>query len=114
MQGVTNTKTILKCNCGHRVITKDVLQTGLYLNLAGPSFVYVRFRCARCKKRGEQLIQEDKWDPAVLSQSTGELGEDELRRFREMGPITADEIIGFHECLDQLDLAEEEEEAESA
>jgi len=93
----------VRCNCGHRVISKDVLQTGLYLNLVGPSFVYVRFRCARCKRVGEQLIQEDRWDPAVLTQPLAELSESERSRFTQLGPITPEEVLEFHQRLEQLE-----------
>ena len=54
--GSCNTmKSVIKCNCGHRVLAKDVMQTGYYLRLVGPSFVYVKFRCSHCKKLGEQF-----------------------------------------------------------
>jgi len=93
---------MIKCNCGHRVIARDVLQTGYYLSLFGPSFVYVRFRCSRCKRVGEQLVQEEKWDPSILSQPVGELSDRERKRFEEMGPIRPDEVVDFHFALEQL------------
>lgn len=84
-----------------------MLQTGLYFNLSGPSYVYVRFRCNRCKRMGEQLINEDKWDPEILSQPVTELSEEERRRFENLGPITPEEVIDFHQRLENLDdLAE--------
>jgi len=99
---------MIKCNCGHRVIARDVLQTGYYLSLFGPSFVYVRFRCSRCKKVGEQLVQEEKWDPSILSQPSTELPEPERKRFEEMGPISTDEIVDFHFAIEQLAALPEE------
>ena len=95
-------KTIIKCNCGHRILKKDVLQTGLYLSASGPSYVYVRFRCGRCKRVGEQLVQECNWDPAVLQRAEVRMSEGELRRFDAMGEITAEEVIGFHYALAEL------------
>jgi DNA-directed RNA polymerase subunit RPC12/RpoP len=107
----------IKCACGHRVVRKDVLQTGLYLSVLGPSYIYVRYRCGRCKRVGEKLVEQEAWDPSVLradrrSNRPG-LSKAEIRRFAKMGEITADEIIDFHYALDGLS-AELEEEVESA
>jgi DNA-directed RNA polymerase subunit RPC12/RpoP len=95
--------TVIRCNCGHRIGNRDVLQRGYYLSLLGPSFIYVRYRCSRCKRVGEKLVQEEKWDPAVLDQAAVELSEDELHKFKTMGPIGADEIVDFHFALANLD-----------
>jgi len=98
-----SSSTVIKCNCGHRIGNRDVLQRGYYLSLLGPSFIYVRYRCSRCKRVGEKLVQEEKWDPAVLEQASVELGEEELRKFDKLGPIGADEIVDFHFALSKLD-----------
>lgn len=79
-----------------------MIQTGLYLSASGPSYVYVRFRCGRCKRVGEQLVQESNWDPAVLQHTEVRMSEDEVRRYEAMGEITADEVIAFHFALDRL------------
>jgi hypothetical protein len=84
-----------------------VIQTGLYLSASGPSYVYVRFRCGRCRRVGEQLVQESNWDPAVLQHAEPQLSEDEWRRFEAMGEITADEVIQFHYALHRLSADEE-------
>jgi hypothetical protein len=79
-----------------------VIQTGLYLSASGPSYVYVRFRCGRCKRVGEQLVQENNWDPTVLQHTEVQMSEEELRRYSRMGEITAEEVIGFHYALEHL------------
>jgi hypothetical protein len=79
-----------------------VIQTGLYLSGAGPSYVYVRFRCGRCRRVGEQLVQEGNWDPTVLQRSELRVSERELQRFAEMGEITPEEVVAFHYALDHL------------
>jgi hypothetical protein len=84
-----------------------VIQTGLYLSASGPSYVYVRFRCGRCRRVGEQLVQESNWDPAVLQHAEPQLSEDEWRRFEAMGDITADEVIQFHYALRRLSIDDE-------
>jgi len=98
----TINRTVIRCNCGHRVLRGDVIQTGLYMSVLGPNWVYVRFRCGRCKRVREQLIQEADWDPSVLLHCGAEVSEADLLRFERMGEITPDEIIEFHYALEQL------------
>lgn len=95
-------KPIIKCNCGQRIVAKDVLQTGHYLRLFGPSFVYVKFRCSRCKKLGEQFVEQDKWDETVLRDVPSEQTPEERKRFQSLGQIDMDEVIDFHFALDEL------------
>ena len=89
---------------------RDVVQTGLYLSVLGPSYVYVRYRCGRCKRMGEKLVEQGEWDPTVLQAGRKGPSEDELRRFSDMGDITADEVIDFHFAIESL-ASECEEEA---
>jgi len=62
----------------------------------------VRFRCGRCRRVGEQLVQESNWDPTVLQHIEVRMSEDELRRFSEMGEITPDEVVEFHYGVGKL------------
>ena len=68
---MSNMRTSIKCNCGQRIIAKDVVQHGYYLRLFGPSFVYVKFRCSRCKKLGEQFIKQEEWEDGILKDQSG-------------------------------------------
>ncbi len=86
-----------------------MIQTGLYLSVLGPSFVYVRYRCGRCKRVGEKLVQEEAWDPSVLGASPPRASESDRHRFEEMGEITPEEVIDFHYALDRLSADSEEE-----
>ena len=97
-------KATIKCNCGQRVIAKDVMQTGYYLRLFGPSFVYVKFRCPRCKKLGEQFVKQEDWEDGILNDISSEISDSEKERLRSMGPISVHEQIDFHFRL-QNDLA---------
>lgn len=94
--------TIIRCSCGHRVVRRDVIQTGLYLSVLGSSYVYVRYRCGRCRRMGEQLVEQESWDPAVLQPAPRPRARVDLQRFASMGEITADEIIAFHYGLTTL------------
>jgi hypothetical protein len=87
-------KSMIKCNCGQRILAKDVMQTGYYLRLFGPSFVYVKFRCSRCKKLGEQFVKQEEWEDGILHDIPSEMGCDEKQKFDDMGKI------GIHECID--------------
>ena len=97
-----STKSTIKCNCGQRIISKDVMQTGYYLRLFGPSFVYVKFRCSRCKKLGEQFVKQEDWEDGILRDLPSERTVDEKTKFEEMWPIDIHEAIQAHFQLDDL------------
>lgn len=89
-------KTLVKCNCGQRIVAKDVMQTGYYLRLSGPNFVYVKFRCSRCKKLGEQFVKQEDWEGGILRDVPNELSDHERQRFGRLGPISVNEVIEAH------------------
>src|SRR5262249_17564381 len=88
------------CLCGRRVGAKDVLRGSWYVRVFGPSFMYLKFRCSRCKRLGEKFIEQDKWDDTILRDIPSELSIDEKKRFDKLGPISVDEQIDFHFSLD--------------
>ena len=97
-----STRTMIKCNCGHRIIAKDVMQTGYYLRLVGPSFVYVKYRCSRCKKLGEQFVKQEEWEDGILCDIPNEVAPEEQKRFGEMGGINIHECIDAHFALEEM------------
>ena len=97
-------KTAIKCNCGQRIGQKDVMQTGYYMRMFGPSFVYVKFRCSRCKKLGEQFVKQEDWEEGILKDPTAEPTSTEKERFTAMGPIGMPELVQFHNALDEPDV----------
>ena len=99
---MSNMRTSIKCNCGQRIIAKDVMQHGYYLRLFGPSFVYVKFRCSHCKKLGEQFIKQEEWEEGILKDSTIELSHDEKEQFTAQGAISINEVIDFHFELEKM------------
>jgi len=99
---MSNMRTSIKCNCGQRIIAKDVVQHGYYLRLFGPSFVYVKFRCSRCKKLGEQFIKQEEWEDGILKEVATELSTDERDYFAGQGAIDINEVIDFHFALENL------------
>lgn len=96
-------KTTLKCNCGQRIFSRDVMQQGYYVRQFGPSYVYIKFRCCRCKKLGEHFIKQEDWEEGLLRDASTELNPSEKSRFESLGKITVDEMIDFHYRLETLD-----------
>ena len=99
---MSNMRTSIKCNCGQRIIAKDVVQHGYYLRLFGPSFVYVKFRCSRCKKLGEQFIKQEEWEEGILKEGAVEVAPEETTQFTALGPIDINEVLNFHFELENL------------
>ncbi|MHB1001105.1 MAG: hypothetical protein ACYC27_17825 [Armatimonadota bacterium] len=97
-------KPTIKCNCGQKIVSKDVMQTGYYLRLFGPSFVYVKFRCSRCKKLGEQFVKQEDWEDGILKDIHAEVNQVEKQEFQAMGPISMHEQIDFHFNLEEPDV----------
>jgi hypothetical protein len=95
-------KTTIKCNCGQRVFSRDVMQQGYYVRQFGPSYVYIKFRCSRCKKLGEHFIKQEDWEEGMLRDGVLEVNPVEKNRFEGLGKITIDEMINFHYELEQL------------
>jgi DNA-directed RNA polymerase subunit RPC12/RpoP len=99
---MSSIRTSVKCPCGKRVVSRDVMQTGYYLRLFGPSYVYVKYRCSRCRKLGEQFIKQEEWESGILKDSTEELAHDDKERFDSLGTIDINEVIDFHFALENL------------
>jgi DNA-directed RNA polymerase subunit RPC12/RpoP len=96
--------TAVRCHCGQRIVAKDVLQRSWYVRVFGPSFMYLKFRCSRCKRLGEKFIEQDKWDDTILRDIPSEVSLDEKKRFDKLGKICVDEQIDFHFALEEPDL----------
>lgn len=95
-------KNALKCNCGQPIQEKDVMQTGLYARMFGPSFVYVRYRCSRCKRKLEKFVKQDEWNESALFDNPHEANDTEQSAFEQMGPIEMNEQFEFHEHLNTM------------
>lgn len=96
-------KTSLKCHCGQRVLRRDVMQQGYYMRQYGPSYVYIKFRCSRCKKLGEHFVKQEEWEEGALAETATEISPNESERVAKLGAITLDEMREFHRALEKLD-----------
>jgi len=91
---------MFRCECGHEVGRHDVLQVGVILRPHRPICVIFKFRCPRCGRIGERLVEYPHLAAFIPSRAAVREGDEE--RFREMGPITVDEVIEFHRQLKRL------------
>jgi hypothetical protein len=80
------------------------MQQGYYMRQFGPSYVYIKYRCSRCKKLGEHFVKQEEWEENLLHETTSEVMENERSRFTQLGAITLDEMKQFHHALEHLDL----------
>ena len=94
-------KAIVRCHCGHQVLAKEVLRTDLYERASGREYVYVKYRCRRCKRLGEAFVAENRWDWSVLEPARNEMTEAERDLFLDRAPISEVEYLEF-----QVDLRE--------
>lgn len=99
-------RTALRCTCGQRIGEREVLRAGYYPRPFGPSYVLVRYRCSRCRRRGEKFLRQEEWDQGILSDATLELDVPARTSFATQGPITMREQADFHHQLDSLGLQE--------
>lgn len=92
-------KAVIRCKCGHRIVQKEVVQTGLYWRQYASSYVYVKYRCSHCKQFGEQLVDESVWDASILQDYADELTDAERERFQKLAQIDVNGLIDFHRQL---------------
>lgn len=108
-------KALVRCRCGHQVLAREVLRTDLYERSMGREYVYVKFRCKRCKRMGEAFVAESRWDWSILEPAPGEMSSEERDRFLDMEEISETEVEAFHRQLENLSsLAELNDTTEAA
>lgn len=96
------TRLIIRCSsCGKRIFQRNILQVSFYFRLSGQSIVSIKYKCPRCRKVGEYLVEEKKWNASLLLASKGEFTMEELEKFSRMEKITPDEVLDFHLQLER-------------
>lgn len=78
------------------------MQQGIYMRQAGPNYVYIKYRCSRCKKLGELYVKHEEWQDSLLHEHTSEQTQDERQRFTQLGAITLAEMRRFHHALEDM------------
>jgi hypothetical protein len=89
------------------VLAKEVLRTDLYERPSGRNYIYVKFRCKRCKRMGETFVAENRWDWSIFEPNRNEMSERERDQFAGRAPVTVTEILDFHRHLQTLDRMED-------
>jgi DNA-directed RNA polymerase subunit RPC12/RpoP len=90
----------LHCRCGTRILTRDVVERSWYVRVYGPNFMYVKYRCGHCRRVGEKLIEQDRWDESILREIPHETTPEERRRLKTLPAITIEEQLEVHTALD--------------
>ena len=103
-------KPIVRCRCGHQVLSKEVLRTDLYERRApgdaSRDYVYVKYRCRHCKRMGETFVAESRWDWAMLEAEPNEMTDQERDRFLDEEIVTAEDILDFHRDLETFTISD--------
>ncbi len=97
----------VRCRCGHQVLAKEILRTDLYERSSGREYVYVKYRCKRCKRMGEAFVAEHRWDWRMFEESKNELSESETELFSGQAPISSEELLDFHRQLAEIQTPQE-------
>jgi len=85
------------------------LTTGYLLQTGTQVLVFVKFRCSRCKKLGQEVVNRERWDWSVLEEDPTELNQVEKKRLEDLGPINLNEVMDFHFELKNVERLELEE-----
>ncbi len=89
-------KPMVKCRCcGHQIRGKEIMRTDLYEREPGRTYIYVKFRCRRCKRMGQMFVPEERWDWGFLQPARDELSDVERDRLQDVGPISEAEVLDF-------------------
>ena len=68
-----------------------------------PVFVFLKYRCSRCKRLGQKVVDYDQWDDSLLRNRHPEVSDADRERFGALGPITDDELLQFHTQIASLE-----------
>ncbi|HVF11072.1 MAG TPA: hypothetical protein VNA16_09735 [Abditibacteriaceae bacterium] len=87
-----------------------MLRTDLYERSSGREYVYVKFRCRRCKRMGEVFVAERQWDWSIFEPARNEMSDTERDGFLDQDAISVAEIILFHRQLKAVERVSEMQE----
>ena len=99
-------RTAIVCTCGQRLGRRNITQAGLFPRPFGPSFVRVRFRCHRCRRRGEVFLDQSEWKAGILQENLSEVPSADRMRFESLGGISLHEQAEVHRELEDDSLLE--------
>lgn len=102
-------QNVIRCNCGHRVLGREVLRTEFYERRAPDSdsireYVYVKYRCKRCKRMGEKFLSESRWDWKMLEPERNEMNDIERDFFLDEEPLSTQDVLELHHQLEGVSI----------
>ncbi len=92
-------KTILRCNCGHQVLGKEILRAEPYEKESGRESIYIKYRCRRCKRLGEAFFDRLEFDASIFEAPRNEMSDVERDHFLDEKTISSGDVIAFHRAL---------------
>ncbi len=94
--------TSIRCTCGERITCREVVRRSSYEKVFGPSFIYLRYRCCRCRRYGERFIARSEWHEGLLAEEPEAIVAP-VTPPRPEGPITDAEALEFRDALENPD-----------
>ena len=96
-------KPIVRCRCGHQILNREVLRLEPYERASGAEYVYVKYRCRRCKRLGEAFIPALEWEWDIFAAPANEMSLEERDRFLDEATISSNDVTAFHRALKTVD-----------
>ena len=90
---------ILRCNCGHQVLGKEILRAEPFEKESGREAIYVKYRCRRCKRMGEAFFDRLEFDASIFEAPRNEMSDVERDHFLDEKTISSGDVISFHRAL---------------
>jgi len=85
----------ITCSCGRHIEGREILEQGYFMNQWKPVWVYLKYRCSRCRMLGEKLVEYTHWDESVLGFEAGEPSGVEAAGPPQRGAIDEAEVEEF-------------------
>ena len=95
-------KSKITCACGRQIEGREVLQQGYFMNHWKPVWVFVKYRCSRCRMLGEQLVDYEQWEEGALGPGPGLHAVAAPPATAPLGEIDEGEVQEFAEHLRTL------------
>ena len=90
------------CACGRQIEGREVLQQGYFMSHWKPVWVFVKYRCSRCRMLGEKLVDYSQWDEAALEREPDETRPEPASALVALGQIDDEEVRRFGETIRTL------------
>ena len=94
---------MFRCECGQVVDRRSLVQVAIILQPNSPVRAVFKFRCPRCGRLVERVAEYAQLAAIVAGEISAEQRpEGREERFRDMGPITPEEVREFRRQLEEM------------